>query len=428
MDLAISVAPAGGGTAVAFRVDACDDTTVAELAEALGESDLYLGTRRLSGSESLAHAGVVSGVVLGAGRATAGRPSRPGPAEVAVVSGPAAGTSAPVRIGDVVAVGRSGDSLLRVDDPSVSRHHAEISIDPDGAWVRDRGSSNGVGVRGRRITGDERLRAGDVVQIGDSVVTVRGAGRVELLLDPPGPDGLRRFHRPPRIPPPDDDPELDCPEEPQAPKGARFPLVSVVAPALIGGAMFFFFRNPMFLAFLALSPVFAASNYLSDRRNGRADYKAKRAAYERARVDFDEHLAELVAAEEKARREALPDPAAIHRIATTHSSRLWERRPGDPDFLRLRVGLHDAPARVTLRDRAGSATTKAPVARLVPASFELRPAGVAGVAGSRPARLALARSLLTQAAVLHSPTDLRIVVLSSPDEAADWEWAAFLPH
>ncbi|MBO0894914.1 MAG: hypothetical protein J2O39_11095, partial [Acidimicrobiales bacterium] len=215
---------------------------------------------------------------------------------------------------------------------------------------------------------------------------------------------------------------------PQAPKGARFPLVSVVAPALIGGAMFFFFRNPMFLAFLALSPVFAASNYLSDRRNGRADYKAKRAAYERARVDFDEHLAELVAAEEKARREALPDPAAIHRIATTHSSRLWERRPGDPDFLRLRVGLHDAPARVTLRDRAGSATTKAPVARLVPASFELRPAGVAGVAGSRPARLALARSLLTQAAVLHSPTDLRIVVLSSPDEAADWEWAAFLPH
>ncbi|MBO0715263.1 MAG: hypothetical protein J2P59_10945, partial [Acidimicrobiales bacterium] len=30
--------------------------------------------------------------------------------------------------------------------------------------------------------------------------------------------------------------------------------------------------------------------------------------------------------------------------------------------------------------------------------------------------------------VLHSPTDLRIVVLSSPDEAADWEWAAFLPH
>ena len=430
MDLAISVASSGDRADVPLLVDVEVDTTVAELAGALGEPDLYLGGKRLKGGDSLSEAGLLSGAAVAAGKPAVKPLDRSGPVEVAVVSGPAAGVSVRVKPGDRVTVGRSGRCELRIDDPSVSRGHARISIDADGAGIRDLGSSHGVGFESRRISGDQRLAPGDVVTIGDSVVTVRAVGPAETLLDPPGPDGVRGFHRPPRIPVAGDDPELECPAEPEVPTGSRFPLVSVVAPALIGGALAFVFRNPMFLAFIALSPVFAASNYFSDRRHGRADYRAKRAAYERARTDFDEHLAAGVAAEEKRRRENQPDPAAIHRIATTHSARLWEHRPADPDFLHLRIGLHDTTAGLRVRSRANpvGSTGEPPVARLVPASFDLRAAGVAGVAAPRPARLALARSLLTGAAVLHSPAELRMVILTGPDEAADWEWATWLPH
>ncbi len=431
VDLAISVASA------ALLIDADERTTVAELAEALGQPDLYVGPRRLNGSDSLPDAGVLCGVEVGAGRPTAGRPPRCGPLEVAVVGGPSAGGRVDGRPGDVITIGRSGRCQLRIDDPSVSRRHAQLALDSAGAWIRDCGSSNGVGFGGRRLRTDQWISLGEVVEIGDSIVTFREVGRRESLVDPPDRDGMILFHGPPRFPGAADDPEMDCPAEPAPPTGTRFPLVSVVAPAVIGGALAALLRNPMFLAFIALSPVFAASNYFSDRRNGRADYRAKRAAYERALVDFNDHLAMHIAVEEKRRREARPDPAAALRIATTHSTRLWERRPGDDDFLRLRVGLHDAPARVRLRPPGGfpgplapgaPVVPVAPVARLLPASFDLLAAGVAGIAAARPARLAQARWLVTQAAVLHSPADLRIVVLTGPDEGADWEWAAWLPH
>lgn len=41
---------------------------------------------------------------------------------------------------------------------------------------------------------------------------------------------------------------------------------------------------------------------------------------------------------------------------------------------------------------------------------------------------ALARWLVAQSAVLHSPRDLRIVVLTERAGAEGWEWVRWLPH
>ena len=50
-----------------------------------------------------------------------------------------------------VVVGRSRDCDIRLEDPNVSRHHAEIRQEGATYWVVDLGSTNGVEVNGRRV-------------------------------------------------------------------------------------------------------------------------------------------------------------------------------------------------------------------------------------------------------------------------------------
>ena len=65
-------------------------------------------------------------------------------------------------------IGRSRDCDVILDDANVSRRHAEVRPS-GGSWVvRDLGSTNGVKVNGRRITGAESLKRGDAIELGTS--------------------------------------------------------------------------------------------------------------------------------------------------------------------------------------------------------------------------------------------------------------------
>jgi hypothetical protein len=83
-----------------------------------------------------------------------------------------AGRTHPVVAGGAV-LGRSRDCDIVLDDPNVSRRHAEIRPS-GGSWtVRDLGSTNGVKVNGRRLepTRPQSLKRGDELEIGTSLVT-----------------------------------------------------------------------------------------------------------------------------------------------------------------------------------------------------------------------------------------------------------------
>ena len=99
-----------------------------------------------------------------AGAAARARPApRPraaalrGPAELSAPSG--------------AVLGRSRDCDVVLDDPNVSRRHAEVRPS-GGSWiVNDLGSTNGVKVNGRRIEGPQSLKPGDTIEIGTSRLT-----------------------------------------------------------------------------------------------------------------------------------------------------------------------------------------------------------------------------------------------------------------
>jgi hypothetical protein len=68
-------------------------------------------------------------------------------------------------------IGRSRDCDVVLEDPNVSRHHAEVRPS-GGSWiVNDLGSTNGIKVNGRRVRGPESLKRGDVIEIGTSRIT-----------------------------------------------------------------------------------------------------------------------------------------------------------------------------------------------------------------------------------------------------------------
>jgi hypothetical protein len=73
--------------------------------------------------------------------------------------------------GPVTVIGRGSDADVVLDDPGVSRRHAEIRLEQDGPVVRDLGSTNGTFVDGER-SGAARLRDGSVITIGRTRITV----------------------------------------------------------------------------------------------------------------------------------------------------------------------------------------------------------------------------------------------------------------
>jgi hypothetical protein len=71
-----------------------------------------------------------------------------------------------------VTIGRSSADEIVVRDPTVSRHHAELSRRAGRLRVRDLGSLNGTTVNGRPVE-VAGLRRGDVLTLGELAIRVR---------------------------------------------------------------------------------------------------------------------------------------------------------------------------------------------------------------------------------------------------------------
>ncbi len=67
-------------------------------------------------------------------------------------------------------VGRSPANTLQISDPASSRKHCMIKSSGGFTVIVDMGSSNGTRVNGEKITREEVLSDGDLIQIGKTVL------------------------------------------------------------------------------------------------------------------------------------------------------------------------------------------------------------------------------------------------------------------
>lgn len=71
---------------------------------------------------------------------------------------------------ETLKIGRSANNDIRLDDATVSSHHAEIIQSPDGVIIRDCGSTNGTYVNGHAVNNDT-LKDEDVIVIGKLTIS-----------------------------------------------------------------------------------------------------------------------------------------------------------------------------------------------------------------------------------------------------------------
>jgi S-DNA-T family DNA segregation ATPase FtsK/SpoIIIE len=261
--------------------------------------------------------------------------------------------------------------------------------------------------------------------VGGSILTLTSDLGAAVELHREG-DGTVRFNKPPRTARALTQPTFDVPEEPVKPTARHFSVIQVLAPLALGLAICVATGSLYFLLFSLLSPVMLGANAYSDRRSGRREYAKQHEAYDTTVTTLKGLVAGAVHQQELDLRATWPDPATIAATASGPTQRLWERRRADVDFLVARVGLGDRRADINFTGRT-AAQWPEPIVRQVPITVSLKDAGVLGVAGPRALALSFTRGLCIQLATLQSPSDLRMVFVSS-GETDGWDWIKWLPH
>jgi DNA segregation ATPase FtsK/SpoIIIE, S-DNA-T family len=425
----------------ANRVSRLADAVAAELDDP-GEQHLWCERRGelLDGGLPLGTAGILWGDRLRLGAAVS-EPTRVGGSariELVISGGPCAGER--FELGDGThRLGRDPDADVVVADQSISRHHLDLRVDESGVSVADAGSSNGTALNGVALQRGSytRLREGDELELGRTLLRFHGLGTASAhgVMQR---DGRLDFNRPPRVRPPVARFELDLPAPPSKARKGRLPLAASLVPLGAGLLLFVLLKSPVFLAVAGLSPIMALSTFISDRRGGRKSF-ARESAEFRAELEkaLDERSQALV--DEASRRRAeSPDAPALMTRLTEMAPTLWERRPTDRDFLCLRLGVADLPSesRITIKDGGDAEIRAEAEAKLgatstvpsIPLALDCRSAGVVGLSGERSTATGLARWLVLQAAILHSPGELVVMAALTHESIQEWSWMKWLPH
>ena len=337
-------------------------------------------------------------------------------------------------------IGRSAGCDVVLDDPAVSRRHARLSREADGARpvVVDLGSRNGTIVGGRSAKGPTRIPARATVRVGAtglqwraSIDDVPAAVRAGLGAT----SGRIPFNRPPRRRPATVPAALAVPPEPPPRPDSEPVSWAGIALPMVAGLVLAVVWNPFMAVFAALGPLITIGTWLERRRRSN---RAHQRTCDEAKKQVESVIAALPrarAAERRRRLALVPDLAELVRRAEAPSLHCWERRHNDPDAMRLGVGTADVAFAPPLEVSGTGAPASRALEALgaleplddVPVAVSLRPSDVVGLVGEPAVARAVARSLVLQAGILHGPADLAIAALV-PHQDSHWSWMRWLPH
>lgn len=444
MRLALTVVDGRNERAVDAVVDGDVHAPVADLLEALlgvlGESmhpefaarvPLWVDGVQTDTATTAGEAGVRTGAVVAlfepADRIVRSAPS--GVAELRVVSGPGSGRVHRLPLGaSTLGCGARDWSL---PDLRLAADAVTVTASVDGSLevkVRDDLDAR---LEGEEVTEATPWPVGAYLFVGDTVLARSELGEALAEVSTNPGEGVVEFNRPPRLAPPARERTFNAPDDPGELRKRPFPWIMVAAPAVLAVPMALILDNPRYLLFGLMSPILAIANFISDRLFNRKEHREKVAQFEERTADLEQRVALARDLERDERRHELPDPATLLNHAIGPGDRLWERRPADADHLRLRVGLTELSPETTVdvpqKDRSAAKVEPDPLIG-VPSWLALRQLGVVGVAGDAEQAVPMAQWLMAQVALLHSPRDVRITVLSDAGGDERWDWLRWLPH
>lgn len=356
------------------------------------------------------------------------------------IAGPLAGQEFSIRAGHTV-IGRDAGADVVLADPMVSKRHARLEV---GAQVEivDLNSANGVlvdGVAAQRVRIDE----GQPFVIGGTTVVLRsvrafdGSAGDEAVIERGG--GLL-FNRGPRVEVRYPGTAFKAPRIPTEKLAKIFPWPILVAPILMGAALYALNGNPRSLLLIVMTPLMAFGNIINQRVQSSKSENHEAGLFEKQFEQLEEDFYRSKPEEEQARNVESPAVAEVYDQAMRLGPMLWTRRPEHWNFLGVRLGTCRLPARNTIDDNEtpeGLPEYLGRVERLreryafvddVPVYESLVDAGSIGVAGERREAADAMRGIAVQLLGLHAPNDVVAVAFSDASWTAELDWLKWMPH
>ena len=244
-------------------------------------------------------------------------------------------------------------------------------------------------------------------------------------------------------PPPASELALQAPPEPEkvVPGGILMRLLPLV---MLAGSLGFIVvlgvRNPTSWLF---GGMFAISTLGMMATGGGRGGAARASTIDEGRRDYLRYLGQMrrtvqdaAAAQRVAAEAAHPEPEAWPAVVA--GGRLWERSTADADFGHVRVGR--GAQRLATRlipPESGPPEGLEPVTALalrrflmahtvvpdLPIALSLQETATIWLEPEGAAARALARAVVAQFVLWHSPIDARVAVVAAPPLVAGWEWA-----
>jgi len=259
------------------------------------------------------------------------------------------------------------------------------------------------------------------------------------------------YNRPPRLQEEPVEGRIDIPAPPNPDDGEGRSILMTLLPLaapLMTGVFYLFIsnstgRNPLYtLPTIAMAVMAAMIGLLTYSQQRWSQRQKGLQALRNYHGLLDRRMARLQAARDlqiTLQNLAHPAPQHLtHAVAQLESS-VWARRPGDPDFAELRVGVGDVPSAVEVEGpdpdldapelrRALRLLYKYRVVENGVQRVNLLQHGSIGLMGSPEDVRVLVYSLLAQLVVHHAPSDVSLYIISSGTGEARWGWAHWLPH
>ncbi|TDN91328.1 type VII secretion protein EccCa [Microbacterium sp. BK668] len=258
-------------------------------------------------------------------------------------------------------------------------------------------------------------------------------------------------HRPARATQPLEGPAeiVLAPPPPVGDSSSPFPIQSMlpILGSLSSITMIVLLRNnPVMVVVGAVILVVALVGGVGMAFTARGNAARQRRIQRERYLDYLEQQRATVREIADARRDASlaldPAPATLVQIGA-NPARRWERRPGDPDFLRVRIGTGDLravdvrlppeqnpvqPFDPVMKSAAARLVQLAGVAQGLPALLDLERGGHVSIVGPREDTIDLCRAIAAQIGALHSPDDVHLAAVV-PEHALDlWHGLDLLPH
>ncbi|MFB8002185.1 type VII secretion protein EccCa [Nocardia sp. NPDC056000] len=136
-----------------------------------------------------------------------------------------------------------------------------------------------------------------------------------------------------------------------------------------------------------------------------------------------------------------PEPADLHSVVGTR--RMWERRPNDPDFGHVRVGIgtHRLAAKLA-RPETGPLEDLEPVSTValrrfvrthsvvhqLPTAVSLRAFPAINVEGPAEDARRLVWAMLIELCAFHGPDHVAVAIVCADPDSEAWAWAKWLPQ